>query len=82
MYKNAPNVNLQLPHEYNTRRRDDLNPQYQRLGIFQQSVDYQAPSLWNRIPIYIRNSNSVRIFKRRNCSNITYLNITGDEMYK
>ena len=33
MCKNASNTNLQLPHEYNTRRRDDLNPQYQRLGI-------------------------------------------------
>ena len=65
MYKNSSNTKLQLPHEYNTRRRDDLNPQYQRLGICQQSVDYQAPLLWNRIPIDIRNSNSVRIFKRK-----------------
>ena len=65
MYKNASNTNLHVPHEYNTRCRDDLNPQYQRLGICQQSVDYQAPLLWNRIPIDIRNSNSVRIFKRK-----------------
>ena len=53
-------------HEYNTRSNNSLNPSTQRLTLTQrQSVKYQASLTWNQIPTSIKNSNSLRQFRKK-----------------
>ena len=49
---------------YNTRGDSIFNPPFHRLNLTQrQSVEHQAPKLWNSIPASIRNSSSLNSFK-------------------
>ena len=67
-------------HSYNTRNRDDLVPAFQRISLTQNAISYSVPSVWNSLPLYIRKSSSLSIFKRelkfyllRTYCNIWYL---------
>ena len=64
-YNMNQNQNLVLPsHSYNTRNR--LNPisQFQRLTVTQKSIHYTAPKYFCEIPMWIRTSNRISVFKR------------------
>ena len=52
-------------HSYNTRNRTQLLPEFHRLSSTQRSISYSAPSFWNEIPAYIRESLSLSTFKIR-----------------
>ena len=49
---------------YNTRNSENLNIPFRRLTLAQHSSSYLAAKFWNSLPICIRNSRSVRVFKR------------------
>ena len=53
-----------LSHNYNTRNRSNVLPQFQRLSISQHSLSYVVPKLWNEIPIHVRNSPTLSLFKK------------------
>ena len=67
MYKNIDKFASCLqPNIHSTRSGIHYSSQRQWLTLTQnQSIKYQAPKIWNRIPIDIRNSSSIFSFKRK-----------------
>lgn len=64
-YENKSNGEFNAAmYEHFTRNRDLLIPAFQRLTITQHSLTYSAPAFWNKLPQYIRDSNSLPIFRR------------------
>ena len=63
MFKNEISVNFERQHSYNTRNRNELLPQFNRLSLGQHSVFYRGPKFWNEIPIRIKNCTSIQAFK-------------------
>ena len=51
-------------HNYNTRKRDNLNLPLYRTATAQKSFYYRALSAWNSLPTDTRNSPSLCTFKR------------------
>ena len=61
-----PNLNQFLnSHNYETRYRNHLQPQYHRLSVCQQSISYHGPKLWNEIPLAIKSNVKLPIFKKQ-----------------
>ena len=61
------NDNLQLTEHnyYNTRASSHYGvPTFQRLTKSQKSLSFMVPQVWNSLPLDIRDSPSVTIFKR------------------
>ena len=52
-------------HSHNTRDRESLRPQFQRLTVSQKSLSFQGPNLWNEIPAEIKDVDRVTIFKKQ-----------------
>ena len=48
---------------YGSRRAGDLIPQFQRLKITQNSINFFGPKVWNSLPVNIRSCNSFFRFK-------------------
>ena len=66
MYKNidkfAANFTI---NPYSTRSGDHYDPDFHRLSLtFNQSIMVQAPTLWNSIPLDLRNLPSIKSFKK------------------
>ena len=57
-------------HSHNTRYRSSLLPSYQRLTGTLKSLNYIDPRLWNVVPNYIKESNSLYTFKNLLKNNI------------
>ena len=51
------------PHEYDTRNRDNLIPEFQRLSSSQNSISYTVPTVWNNLPTYVKQCQSLPLFK-------------------
>ena len=49
---------------YNTRSRNVVVPQFQRLTSTQKSMKFIGPKIWNQIPNDIRQASSLEVFKR------------------
>ena len=67
MWKNIdyfmPNYRINLN---NTRSGNYFDSSYHRLSLTQnQSILYQAPSNWRNIPLDVRNSTSLNMFKKK-----------------
>ena len=67
MYKQnvQPGEMLHVEHEYNTRGRDKAQLTFQRLTLTQQSISFAGPQVWNSLPVYIRNTDSLAIFRKQ-----------------
>ena len=67
LYKNHNLISeFSLHHGYDTRNRNYLIPQFQRLTQTQhQSVNVQAPIIWNLIPSNIKICNNIKLFKKK-----------------
>ena len=64
--KNSANNFTHPTHRHNTRGRENFAiPNYRRLEISKRSLEYSIPTVWNTIPIDIRNTSSLHIFKKR-----------------
>ena len=65
MFKNKIKNNLPYPaHDHNTRGSNNVLVAFQRLSLTQHSIDYEAPLFWNSLPLDIKNSSSLYIFKK------------------
>ena len=65
MYKEQNNPIFFYSSGYNTRNSSNLYSRRQRLNVTQQSIYFKGPGLWNSIPIDIRDSRSLGVFKRK-----------------
>ena len=63
MFKNSNLPRFSVTHHHYTRQRTHSVSNFQRLTITQHSIYFIGPKLWNEIPLSIRNSNSLNIFK-------------------
>ena len=66
MYKNKEKFSeLIVNRPYDTRNNDQYSPAFQRLDLTQrQSVNFQVPQNWNKIPEQIKNAKSLKSFKK------------------
>ena len=67
LYKNHNLIrDFSSQHGYDTRTGSNLIPQRQRLTQTQnQSVNVQAPVIWNQIPSDIKTCNNIKLFKKK-----------------
>ena len=64
LFLNFEQNNFDRTHDFNTRNRNLLLPNFQRLTTTQQSLTFTAPSIWNQLPDELKSSRSFPIFKR------------------
>ena len=64
-YKSKQYENFISSHNHFTRNRNNLVVPFQRLSLTQHSVSHMGASVWNSLPLFIRSSASVSIFKAR-----------------
>ena len=65
MYHLQSNNSINLAdHTYNTRNINNARPSFYRLAQCQRGFKYMGPSVWNEIPLGIRRSSSLVVFKR------------------
>ena len=64
MFKSVARGEYSVQHSLNTRSRYLAAPTFHRLTLTQRAVSYAGPSMWNKIPLSIRNCSSLSIFKR------------------
>ena len=62
VFKNKPSF-LTLDHDYPTRNKQNLLPDKFRLTLFQNSIFYYGPKLYNCIPNNIKALTSINAFK-------------------
>ena len=62
MYKNIDSFQ-RYTHNFNTRNRNRLLPTFHRLTKSQHSVSFRGPKLWNDLPDYLKNIESLPSFK-------------------
>ena len=59
-------IDLRYPsHGYDTRNRNQLQTPFPRVDAIRYNFQYQFVDLWNQIPYNIRESGSLRLFKRK-----------------
>ena len=51
-------------HDHNLRNANDLHVPYGRLDIRKFSIKIAGANLWNSLPLFVKNSQSVHIFKK------------------
>ena len=51
-------------HDYEFRNADDIQVPYGRLDIRRFSIIIAGANLWNSLPVYVKNANTVHLFKR------------------
>ena len=64
MYKSVARGEYSVQHSLNTRSRNLAAPLFHRLTLTQRAVSFAGPSMWNKIPVNIRNCETLPIFKR------------------
>ena len=65
MFKNKNNNSFnRLLHTYNTRNRNNLLTPIHELSLFQNSLAFRGPHLWNLLPENLRNARSIYAFKK------------------
>ena len=64
MFNEQSNETFSVPHSINTRYRNNLTPKFHRLSRCQQAISYIGPSIWNQIPLIIRQISDLKLFKR------------------
>ena len=52
-------------HERNTRQANDLLVPRTRTKLADRAISVRGPVLWNALPSYVREVNSISIFKRK-----------------
>ena len=60
---------------YDSRNGSNLSHIYPGLSITQRSLSYKAPTLRNELPSFVKDSASLRIFKRKSEEPFYLLNL-------
>ena len=70
MDENVPNafqiffhINRNI-HDYELRNADDIQVPYGRLDIRRFSIVFAGATLWNSLPVYVKNASTIHLFKR------------------
>ena len=63
MFQNKNSEKFKKDHAINTRNSHLAQPSFNRLSICQHSVNYLGPHIWNNLPEYIRDLDSLKKFK-------------------
>ena len=63
MFENNLNGLYAVPHNYPTRNRNLARPEFQRLSISQQNLQFAGPRIWNQLPQNIRDIKYLGRFK-------------------
>ena len=58
------NANSKI-HDHNTRQKDNLHIPMCRTSTKQNTIAFQGPKLWNSLPMDMRSSISINIFKTK-----------------
>ena len=62
----AQSISLQqADHSYETRQRSNIIPPFPRVEAIRRSYKTQFIKIWNEIPDDIKNSCSLKVFKRK-----------------
>ena len=64
MYRNRQSYETIGSHMYSTRNHYNVRTRFQRLSVTQFSIHYNAPLLWNSLPIDLRNLSNILSFKK------------------
>ena len=51
-------------HDYELRNADDIQVPYSRLDIRRFSIIIAGANLWNSLPVYVKNTRTIHLFKR------------------
>ena len=71
MFKNKNSISFnRLLHSYNTRNRDYILVPNHALTLFQNSLAFHGPQLWNSLSDDLKNTRSIYCFKKRYKQNI------------
>ena len=65
MYKLNDHSTFTRSHDHLTRSRNLLNPNFHRLTVTQNYISFKGPLEWNKLPIFVKESQSFEIFKTR-----------------
>ena len=58
-------VRVVSTHKYGTRGQFDEYPTFQRLSLTQHSIHYYGPIAWNALPVDVRSSKTLNVFKKQ-----------------
>ena len=64
MHKSIAARNFAASHNVNTRNNNLAVPLFHRLTACQHAVSIRGPKLWNSLPLYLRNTESLPLFKK------------------
>ena len=64
LVKRGDSINLLPQHDYPTRTREHLRVPQHNLTVFQHSLAYSGPKIWNNIPDSIKALSTPSSFKR------------------
>ena len=65
MYKNHALPKFSVQHDINTRNRNLKVPSFNRLTLCQHSISYSGPTIWNSLPVYLKQLDSFTSFKKQ-----------------
>ena len=51
-------------HDYELHNADDIQVPYGRLDISRFSIIIAGANLWNSLPVYVKNTSTIHLFKR------------------
>ena len=63
MYKQFKTGKFTCPHSVNVRNRYQAYPKFHRLGLTQRAFSFSGPTTWNGLPLNIKRSKSLGVFK-------------------
>lgn len=52
-------------HNYNTRHAENFMTSIHRISLYEQSIRFRGPHLWNRLSKTIKQSSSLNVFKKK-----------------
>ena len=64
MFKNQANFQF-AAHDYQTRYHDAFQLPFPHLSLYQRSLNYIGPKLWNKLSQEIKSAPNISIFKNR-----------------
>ena len=66
MYKTSTRNELNIQsHSYDTRSNNQVHDPFPRLVSTQRSIGHVGPKIWNELPVDIRESSSLNMFKNK-----------------
>ena len=64
MHKHISDDTFTIKHDRNTRNRNHAVPTFHRLTKSQHAVSYKGPTLWNRLPTFLKDITNLKHFKK------------------